>query len=131
MIDCTLPQTLSRIISTEIARIMKMEQEFISLRDHDSHIAIKQASFHKTVWDDIHSLSSSWANTLTLSQRISAMGKLRVLLRPDISAELIASFPEISDNDLELPWENEDTFRVKKEKLTNHLTRIAEDQDHD
>lgn len=84
----------ARNISTEIARIIQMEQEFVPLEEHDREIALKQVQFHQRVWEFIDRTNDlqEWTRRLPVSQRRAAIGDMRVLIRPDISAELISAF---------------------------------------
>lgn len=94
MIDCTEPDTLARSVASEIARIMKMEQEFVSLEKHDSEIALGQAGFHHETWDFVRKIPNlkQHISRLPISQRRAVLGNFRVLLRPDISAEFFTAF---------------------------------------
>ncbi len=71
-----------------------MVREEIPWVEHDTEIALEQARFHVKVWDFIKDTPDlqKWAKLLPLSQRRAAIGELRVLMRPDISAELLGSF---------------------------------------
>lgn len=97
MIDCTESGTLSRKIAQEVAKVFVMGREEISFAEHDRKIALEQARFHGRIWRWLQSIDDleMWARRLPISQRRAAIGELRVLMRPDISAELISSFCEL------------------------------------
>ena len=73
-----------------MATVFGMEREEIPLKDHDEKIALEQARFHAKIWRFIQEIPDlqQWARLLPISQRRAAIGELRVLMRPDISAEL-------------------------------------------
>lgn len=96
MIDCTDEYTLARSVALEVARIMEMEIEHVSLKNHDIEIALAQARFHAEIWHLVQRTPDivRHVSRLPISQRRAFIGNARVLLRPDISAELIVAFPE-------------------------------------